>query len=332
MDAVRYKNTEMQMPPEGKLSDEQIADLERWIRLGAPDPRHQPTRIARKTIDFDKDATSGRSKPITDPALPRSRPPTWPRNDVDRFVLSRLEAAKVPPAADAGRAALLRRVTVRPDGTPPTPEELAAFESDTSPDAFAKVVERLLDSPQYGERWGRYWLDVVRYSDTAGDNSDFPIPRCTGIATGSSAPSTAICRSTSSSASNWRAIFSPAEPTRNAPSADHRHRLHRQRPAVRLARRRLPAAPDDRGHARQPRPGVPGPRRSTAPAATITSSTRSRPTTTTASTASFQSTRYPWPGIELEQRQRDLVPLCSAEEVEAVKAPAAPKRSGSAPR
>ena len=96
---------------------------------------------------------------------------------MDRFILARLEKEKIKPAADADSARLIRRATYDLIGLPPTPEEVEAFVADKSPNAFAKVVDRLLASPHYGERWGRHWLDVVRYADTAGDNSDFPIPQ-----------------------------------------------------------------------------------------------------------------------------------------------------------
>lgn len=316
MDAIRYKNTEMQMPPEGKLSDEQIADLERWIRLGAPDPRHQPTRIARKTIDFEEGREFWSLKPVADPAPPQVRAADWPRNDLDRFILARLEAAGVPPASDVGRAALLRRVTYDLTGLPPTPEERAAFEADTSPEAYAKVVERLLDSPQYGERWGRYWLDVVRYSDTAGDNSDFPIPQMYRYR-------------------NW------------VIGAFNRDLPFDQFVREQLAGDLLPGGTDEERRQRTIATGyIANARRFGSRVDDYPQHLTIEDTLDNVGRAFlgltincarchdhkfdpistedyyglygiFQSTRYPWPGIELEQRQRDLVPLCSAQEVEA---------------
>ena len=116
-------------------------------------------------------------KPVTDPQPPEVRNRRWLNNDVDRFILARLEAAGRPPALSADKRTLIRRATFDVTGLPPTPEEVERFLRDTSPRAFERLVERLLASPHYGERWGRHWLDVVRYADTAGENSDFPIPQ-----------------------------------------------------------------------------------------------------------------------------------------------------------
>jgi len=115
-------------------------------------------------------------QPVRKPEVPSVRDAEWVRNEVDRFVLSRLEARGLKPVKEAARAVWLRRVTFDLMGLPPTPEERLAFESDASPDAHRQVVERLLASTHYGERWGRHWMDVVRYADTAGDNADYPVP------------------------------------------------------------------------------------------------------------------------------------------------------------
>jgi hypothetical protein len=115
-------------------------------------------------------------RPVVDPAPPVPRDPSWARNPIDQFILARLDERGLAPVPDADRATLLRRVTFDLHGLPPTPEELDAFRADPAPDAFPKVVERLLASPRYGERWGRHWLDVARYADTAGDNADYPVP------------------------------------------------------------------------------------------------------------------------------------------------------------
>jgi hypothetical protein len=175
--AVRYRNEDLQMPPGGKLSEEEIADLERWIKLGAPDPRSTPTKHTGKKIDIAAAREFWSLRPISNPAVPPVRDTSWPAGDVDRFILAKLEERGLAPAADADKRALIRRATYDLIGLPPTPEEVDAFLADNSDDAFARVVERLLASPRYGERWGRYWLDVVRYADTAGDNSDYPVPQ-----------------------------------------------------------------------------------------------------------------------------------------------------------
>ncbi|MDG2213288.1 MAG: DUF1549 and DUF1553 domain-containing protein, partial [Verrucomicrobiota bacterium] len=114
-------------------------------------------------------------KSIAKAKPPKVKAKAWALGDVDRFVLNRLEAKGLTPVRDADRHTLLRRATFYLTGLPPTPKEIDAFLQDSSPDAFAKVVDRLLASPRYGERWGRHWLDVVRYADTAGENSDMPV-------------------------------------------------------------------------------------------------------------------------------------------------------------
>jgi mono/diheme cytochrome c family protein len=172
--AVRYKDEDLQMPPEGKLSDEEIAELEAWVKAGAPDPR-EATMLAKPTTPPKADHWS--LKPVVAQPLPTIKDATWPRSPVDVFIRAKQEARSVMPAAEATREALIRRATFDFTGLPPTPQEIDAFLSDNSPDAFERVVDRLLAAPQYGERWGRHWLDVVRYADTAGDNSDYPIPQ-----------------------------------------------------------------------------------------------------------------------------------------------------------
>jgi hypothetical protein len=116
-------------------------------------------------------------RPVTDPKPPAVRDAAWPLNPIDRFVLKELESRGLRPVVPADKRTLIRRATYDLTGLPPTPEEIDAFLNDSSPGAFATVVDRLLASPAYGERWGRHWLDVVRYADTAGDNSDYPIPQ-----------------------------------------------------------------------------------------------------------------------------------------------------------
>ena len=109
-------------------------------------------------------------RPIVEPQVPAVKQAAWARGDIDRFILARLEQAKLSPNRDADRVTLIRRVAFDLTGLPPTPEEVAAFVADKSPDdeAFAKVVDRYLQSPRFGERWGRHWLDVVRYADSTG--------------------------------------------------------------------------------------------------------------------------------------------------------------------
>ncbi len=114
--------------------------------------------------------------PVSDPAPPAVKAAGWPHNDVDRFVLARLESGGLRPTPPAQKHVLLRRATFDLTGLPPTPEQIDAFDRDSSPNAFDKIVDRLLGSPQYGEKWAYHWLDVVRYADTAGENTDHPLP------------------------------------------------------------------------------------------------------------------------------------------------------------
>ncbi len=181
--AVRHASEDLKMPPKKKLPANVIADLEEWVRMGAPDPRSTSTLAAvkaKETIDWSKAREWWSLRPLQSPALPKVKNTRWPVSDIDRFVLAKMEAAKLTPAPDAEPRALIRRMTYDLHGLPPTPEEVEAFVQESRRDAkgaVTKLVDRLLASPRYGERWGRHWLDVVRYADTAGDNSDYPIPQ-----------------------------------------------------------------------------------------------------------------------------------------------------------
>jgi mono/diheme cytochrome c family protein len=178
--AVRHADPDTAMPPAGKLPAEEIAALEAWVERRAPDPRDADTVAAvqaKEAIDWTKAREWWSFRPLSSPPIPAVQNSAWPAGDLDRFILARIEQAGLQPSADADKRTLIRRATFDLIGLPPTVEEIEAFVADTSPEAFAKVVDRLLASPHYGERWGRHWLDVVRYADTAGDNSDFPIPQ-----------------------------------------------------------------------------------------------------------------------------------------------------------
>jgi mono/diheme cytochrome c family protein len=176
--AVRY-NTDIRMPPKGRLSSSEIADLETWVKMGAPDPREdisqEATKKPAKSIDLDEAKKFWSFRPLQVLAPPIVKGPIF--NVIDQFLLTKQEAKGLKPVDLANKRTLLRRVTFDLTGLPPTPEEIEAFLKDTRPDAFGRVVDRLLASSAYGERWGRHWLDVVRYADTAGDNSDFPVPQ-----------------------------------------------------------------------------------------------------------------------------------------------------------
>src|SRR4051812_1129385 len=167
--AVRYEDEDLRMPPKGKLAGREIAVLTRWVAMGAPDPRTgAPRPTARARIDVEQGRAFWSFRAPVDPPPPAVRDGSWPRTPVDRFLLAALEEAGLRPAPEAHRRTLIRRATFDLTGLPPTPEEADAFLADDSPDAFARVVDRLLASPRYGERWGRHWLDVARYADSNG--------------------------------------------------------------------------------------------------------------------------------------------------------------------
>ena len=165
--AVRRRPGVAPMPPTGPLSAAEVAVLERWVQLGAPwgakttsvgsGTAAQGTAVRRSHWAF---------RPVSSPALPRVRTAGWVRNPVDAFVLAKLEQKGLRPSPEADRRTLIRRVTYDLIGLPPTPAEVAAFAADADPQAYSRLVDRLLASPQYGVRWARHWLDVARYADT----------------------------------------------------------------------------------------------------------------------------------------------------------------------
>ncbi len=170
--AIRYHDDSLQMPPKKKLDDNIVADFESWIKMGAPDPRvAQPlpsTSASSQTSNEKRRREFWAFQPLKSTPAPKVKNTSWPRSDIDRFILAGLEAKKLKPVADADRHALIRRVTFDLIGLPPTPEQVTNFINDQSPDAFVKVVDRLLASPRFGERWGRHWLDVARYAESSG--------------------------------------------------------------------------------------------------------------------------------------------------------------------
>jgi hypothetical protein len=178
IEAVRYANPELQMPPRRRLSSEQVADLVRWVELGAPWPDAKAPAAAspgRPGVGPER-ATHWAFQPVRAAPVPAVRDEAWVRTRVDRFVLAPLEAAGLRPAEPADRRSLLRRVHYALVGLPPSPEEVERFVADPAPDALERVVDRLLASPRFGERWARHWMDLVRYSDTLGNEADMPIP------------------------------------------------------------------------------------------------------------------------------------------------------------
>ena len=168
--AVRYTDDDLKMPPKDKkLSSGQIADLEAWVKMGAPDPRIvKANALGNVEAIREKAGRHWAFQPIEKPRIPSVKNSRWAQTPLDSFVLAKLEANKMKPSPRADKRTLIRRAYFDLTGLPPKPEEVEAFVADKSLDAFAKVVDRLLASPRYGERWGRYWLDVARYADTKG--------------------------------------------------------------------------------------------------------------------------------------------------------------------
>jgi hypothetical protein len=168
--ALRHSHETIKMPPGKKLPDQVVGDFVTWIRHGAP----WPQQVAPRSPAFQAQQHWAFT-PIR-PVDPPADPGEWSANPIDRFLLSKSQEQGLRPVGPADRRSLLRRVHFDLVGLPPSPDEVAEFLSDPAPDAFNRVVERLLASPHYGERWGRHWMDVARYADTAGDNADYPIP------------------------------------------------------------------------------------------------------------------------------------------------------------
>jgi hypothetical protein len=177
IDAVRYGEM-YQMPPSGQLPAADIALLEEWVRRGAPWPADDAIEAGAKVDAFDLEKRKSSHwawQPIVEPVIPTRQKGGPAASAIDAFLLAKLDAAGVERAPAADKPALLRRATFALIGLPPTPKEIAAFLADTSPAAFPNIIDQLLASPHFGERWGRHWLDLVRYSETLGHEFDYPI-------------------------------------------------------------------------------------------------------------------------------------------------------------
>jgi hypothetical protein len=178
--AIGYSET-LKMPPTGKLADEEIADLTAWVKMGAVWPGASTSAPVSQVRPPSREFTDAEKlfwafQPVKEPALPAVKDESWVRTPVDRFILAKLEEKGLKPAPPANKITLLRRTTLDLTGLPPTEKETRAFLADKSKDAFAKVVDRLLASPRYGERWARHWLDVARYADSTGNDEDHRYP------------------------------------------------------------------------------------------------------------------------------------------------------------
>jgi cytochrome c553 len=172
--AIRHSG-DLKMPKE-KLPDEVIKDFERWVTLGAPDPREGKVEKKANVIDIEKGREFWSFQPPKKPSAPPLKDATWAKTEIDRFVHAQRESRQLKPVEDADKSTLLRRVYFDLIGLPPTPEQVRAFLSDASPKAFERVVDELLKSPQFGERWGRHWLDVARYAESSGKTVNITYP------------------------------------------------------------------------------------------------------------------------------------------------------------
>ncbi|MFO0970158.1 MAG: PSD1 and planctomycete cytochrome C domain-containing protein [Gemmataceae bacterium] len=172
--ALSHADPKLTMPPKKKLDAEVVRDFEEWIRMGAPDPRTEAKSAYKYPLEQGRKHWAYQAPKKA--AAPKVKSAAWPRTDVDRFILSALEVKGLSPVDDADRRTLLRRVSFDLIGLPPTPAEVEAFVADTSADAFEKVVDHLLASPRFGEKWARHWLDVARYAESTGKTVNFAYP------------------------------------------------------------------------------------------------------------------------------------------------------------
>ncbi|MEW6304341.1 MAG: DUF1549 domain-containing protein, partial [Verrucomicrobiota bacterium] len=170
--SVRHLDEDLQMPPKKpRLSDAIVADLVTWVKMGAPDPRDGAVEAKRA----DKSWWSLQPLAQAEPPATKGLPKAWAQNPIDRFIYAKLAENRLKPNPAADRRALIRRVTYDLTGLPPSLEEVESFVKDRDPQAYEKLVERLLASPQYGERWGRHWLDVVRFGESNGFERNYLI-------------------------------------------------------------------------------------------------------------------------------------------------------------
>ncbi|MEE2713684.1 MAG: DUF1549 domain-containing protein [Planctomycetota bacterium] len=179
--AIRYEDVHLRMPPKGRLPEKAIETLEEWVRRGAPWP-DEPPPIAGASGDkpafnlAQRRAAHWCWSELAKPAVPAVADRSWVRQPLDAFVLARLEARGIRPAPEADRRVLIRRLSLALLGLPPSPNEVESFVNDKGPDAYEKIVDGYLASPRFGERWGRHWLDLMRYAESYGHEFDYNIP------------------------------------------------------------------------------------------------------------------------------------------------------------
>ena len=181
MNALRYDNHDLQMPPSGKLSESVLADFEKWIAMGAQDPRNSSLDevfavggLKAKSLEEGREFWA--FKPIKLPSLPDVETDEWIKDGIDRFILREIEAKRLQPAEKAEPMTLLRRIFFDLTGLPPSPKDIKEFQENSSDESFEDIIDSLLESPRFGERWGRHWLDVARYADTTGGGRNNPFP------------------------------------------------------------------------------------------------------------------------------------------------------------
>ncbi len=177
IDAVNYGEI-YEMPPKSKMPASEIAVLAKWVSIGAPWPKEDP-EVATNLKTFDLEARKASHwcwQPVRDPKLPSVQQRGWPSKPLDHFILAKLEAVGLTPAGRADKRTLIRRAYFDITGLPPTSKQVDAFLADESPQAFEHVIDDLLDSPHFGERWARHWMDLMRYAETYGHEFDYPIP------------------------------------------------------------------------------------------------------------------------------------------------------------
>ncbi|MBU6178686.1 MAG: DUF1549 domain-containing protein, partial [Verrucomicrobia bacterium] len=173
--SIRYGDENLQMPPKSKMTTDEIAVLEQWVAMGAPDPRDGAVGagVRKGAIDYAAARETWAFRPVVKASEPTVGAGDWPLDPVDRFVLSKLEEKQLAPAPAADSAALLRRLHYDLTGLPPTAEETRAFVADPSRQHFVRIVDDLLTRPAFGEKWGRHWLDVARYADSNGGDRNY---------------------------------------------------------------------------------------------------------------------------------------------------------------
>jgi hypothetical protein len=176
---IRHTNPKRRMPKEGDpLTDAELKDLDAWINNGAAWPAEQlPASLGKSKASYERlRARHWAYQPLKQVPVPEVNNPSWARNEIDRFILAKLNQKKLSPVRDAGRRDLIRRLTFDLTGLPPAPAEIEAFVGDKHANAYERLVDQLLASPRFGERWGRHWLDVARYGESTGPSRNIPYP------------------------------------------------------------------------------------------------------------------------------------------------------------